>query len=92
MNQSSRYRGAQTLVAGELNTRAELAPRGLLRLADYQRRDQAVEYTVTQGDRIDVLAYRHLGDSRLWWAIADLNPGVDPLRLRGGETLWLPRL
>lgn len=92
MNNPSRYRGAQVAVTSELNPRVELFPRGLFSLEDYQRRDQVVEYTVTQGDRIDVLAYRHLGDSRLWWAIADLNPGVDPLRLRGGETLWLPRL
>ncbi len=92
MNNPSRYRDARVVEAGELNARAELSPRGLLNLEELRRRDQAVEYTVTQGDRIDVLAYRHLGDSRLWWVIADLNPEMDPLRLHGGETLWLPKV
>lgn len=31
-------------------------------------------YTVRQGDRIDLLADRFLGDAELWWKIADANP------------------
>lgn len=31
-------------------------------------------YTVKEGDRIDVLAQRFLGDAELWWVIADCNP------------------
>ena len=31
-------------------------------------------YRIVQGDRLDNLAFAFLGDSRLWWAIADLNP------------------
>jgi hypothetical protein len=26
-----------------------------------------------EGDRIDLLAYRYLGDVNLWWVIADCN-------------------
>ena len=37
--------------------------------------------TVGQADenRIDRIAARHLGDSRYWWAIAQLNNMIDPL-------------
>lgn len=31
-------------------------------------------YTVQDGDRMDVLAQRFLGDPELWWVIADHNP------------------
>lgn len=31
-------------------------------------------YTVKDGDRIDLLADRFLGDAELWWLIADANP------------------
>lgn len=31
-------------------------------------------YTVKDGDRIDILAQRFLGDAELWWVIADYNP------------------
>lgn len=31
-------------------------------------------YTVTTGDRIDILAERFFGDAELWWVIADANP------------------
>ena len=30
-------------------------------------------HTVVAGDRIDLLAYRYLGDVNLWWVIADYN-------------------
>lgn len=31
-------------------------------------------YTVKDGDRIDILAQRFLGDAELWWVLADYNP------------------
>ena len=31
-------------------------------------------YTVKEGDRIDILADRFLGDPELWWVLADYNP------------------
>lgn len=31
-------------------------------------------YTVKEGDRIDILAQRFLGDAELWWVLADYNP------------------
>lgn len=31
-------------------------------------------YTVVEGDRIDTLALKFLGDGELWWMIAAYNP------------------
>jgi len=31
-------------------------------------------YTIKEGDRIDILAERFLGDAELWWVLADYNP------------------
>lgn len=39
------------------------------------------ELRVAQGDRRDVLGFRHLGDAELWWQLADSNGVVDPREL-----------
>lgn len=31
-------------------------------------------YTVKDGDRIDIIAARFLGEADLWWMLADYNP------------------
>ena len=36
------------------------------------------ELTVVQGDRLDLLAARLLGDAELWWTVADANPTLAP--------------
>jgi hypothetical protein len=36
------------------------------------------EHTVVQGDRLDVLAARHLGDPELFWRICDANGAMRP--------------
>ena len=36
---------------------------------------------IAQGDRRDVLGWRHLGDAELWWQLADANGAVDPREL-----------
>ncbi|TDB87408.1 LysM domain-containing protein [Actinomadura sp. KC216] len=36
------------------------------------------EHTVVEGDRLDLLAGRHLGDPELWWRIADANVAAHP--------------
>jgi hypothetical protein len=36
---------------------------------------------IAQGDRRDVLAWRHLGDPELWWQLADSNGALDPREL-----------
>ncbi len=47
------------------------------------------EAPITEGDRRDVLAARHLGDAELWWRLADANGVVDPRSLTEpvGQTL-----
>ena len=49
---------------------------------------------VTASDlgRLDQIAYRLLGDARLWWAIAYANQIANPLEdLQVGQTLKVPR-
>lgn len=89
---TSRYQGLDIAPIGALNERAEIATRMLVDGDALERAGKTFEYTVTQGDRIDRLAYKSLGDSRLWWLLADLNPHVDPLFLKGGDVLRFPRL
>jgi hypothetical protein len=48
-------------------------------------------HVVTDGDRIDVLAYHYFGDATLWWLIADWNDIAFPLDLpASGTTLRIP--
>jgi hypothetical protein len=47
------------------------------------------EVRIAEGDRRDVLGWRHLGDPELWWQLADANDAVDPRELTDtiGRTL-----
>jgi hypothetical protein len=47
------------------------------------------EVRIAEGDRRDVLGFRHLGDAELWWRLADANGAVDPRELTDpvGKTL-----
>ncbi|HWC85637.1 MAG TPA: hypothetical protein VG388_03795 [Solirubrobacteraceae bacterium] len=36
---------------------------------------------IAQGDRRDVLAWRHLGAAELWWQLADSGGAIDPREL-----------
>lgn len=47
-------------------------------------------YSVVEGDRIDLIAHRYLGDARLWWVIADYNELFFPLELAIGSVLRIP--
>lgn len=49
-------------------------------------------HVVIEGDRIDLLAYRYLGDATLWWVICDFNDVFFPLDLPVGATLRIPSL
>ena len=48
------------------------------------------EYTVRDGDRMDLIAQREYGSTRYWTAIARANPLLDPNRLRPGRVIRLP--
>lgn len=48
-------------------------------------------YTWVEGDRIDSLAYRFIGDSAKYWRILDLNPQIlDPSSITPGTVLVVP--
>lgn len=49
-------------------------------------------HTVTGYDRLDTLANHYLGDSSLWWQIADINPDVtiDWSVMPVGATIRIP--
>src|SRR5439155_7496129 len=36
------------------------------------------EVRIVEGDRRDLLSWRHVGDAELWWRLADANGVVDP--------------
>lgn len=55
-----------------------------------------LEYTVKEGDRLDLLALYFYNDTRKWWRILDANPeivfGADlTLAENVGETILIPR-
>lgn len=47
-------------------------------------------HTVTDGERLDILAHRYLGDANLWWIICDYNDLFFPLELEPGMVLRIP--
>ncbi|HKV06764.1 MAG TPA: hypothetical protein VJ725_01415 [Thermoanaerobaculia bacterium] len=40
-----------------------------------------VEVTVEQSDRLDLIAYRTLGNPELFWRVCDANNAMDPFQL-----------
>ena len=55
-----------------------------------------LEYTVKEGDRLDLLALHFYNNPRRWWRILDANPqilfGADlMLEDHVGETIQIPR-
>jgi hypothetical protein len=47
---------------------------------------------VTDGDRLDLLAHRYLGEAKLWWIICDYNDILFPLELTPGTVLRIPSM
>lgn len=50
------------------------------------------EVTVMQGERLDLVTYRTLGDPLQFWRIADANDAINPFELEEppGRTLRVP--
>lgn len=49
------------------------------------------QYMVKDGEDIQHLAGKYMGDPRRWWQIADLNPQVRyPLDVKMADTIYLP--
>lgn len=54
---------------------------------------EVIRHQVLEGDTLDYLAYKHLGDARLWWAILELNSQyLTPGDIRIGDIILLPTL
>lgn len=46
---------------------------------------------VREGERVDLIAHRTVGEATQWWRIADINEAMDPLELeQAGRTLNIP--
>jgi len=61
-----------------------------LRIGRLPAPDPRAPVRVRQGDEIDLLAQKYLGNERLWWRILDVNPFVYPLDVAPGDSLSLP--
>lgn len=47
-------------------------------------------HTVTEGERIELIAWKYYQDVRLFWVLCDVNLIRDPLRLEKGVRLRIP--
>ena len=50
------------------------------------------EVTITEGDRLDLITYRTLGDPEQFWQICDANNAMNPVELTAelGRSLIIP--
>ena len=50
------------------------------------------EFTITEGDRLDLITYRTLGDPEQFWQICDANNAMNPVELTEdlGSSLVIP--
>lgn len=61
-----------------------------LRLKRPRHEGLLLQHRVVQGETIDLLARRFLGDERLGWRILDVNPAVYPLDIGAGDIVNIP--
>jgi len=47
-------------------------------------------YEIQIGDNLESIAYRHLGARKRWREIEALNPGLNRMRLKVGQEIYLP--
>lgn len=89
----SRYKDAQQFYAYD----AQLPLFQGSRARSIARATGVLEYTVKDGDRLDLLALYFYSDSRKWWRLLDANPQILfaadlTLSENMGETLLIPRM
>lgn len=69
---TSRYRGIETVTTGSVvHLRRRLLP-------PVERFAPIKEHVVAEGERLDQIAARELGDAEAFWRIADANGAVRP--------------
>lgn len=47
-------------------------------------------HVVHEGEGVDLLARRLLGDEGLWWRLLDANPVIHPFDIAAGQILEIP--
>jgi hypothetical protein len=90
-NPSSRYYGATVEFYTTANgTQIAYLQRRIIPPADIYTSLQS--YSLSEGDRLDNLAYKYLGDPILFWMICDANNAVDPdqLTAQPGYAIEIP--
>ena len=78
---TSRYAGIETAVRETAGPGGERRPVRYVRRRFLPPADEAatlLEHTVVQGDRLDNLAARYLGDPTQFWRVADANGVLRP--------------
>ena len=92
IEKGSRYEGFRHFVgeAGKDPVFSGIRPRKLTSAVG------VLEYTINEGDRLDLLALHFYNNTRRWWRILDANPqlifGADlMLDHFVGETILIPR-
>jgi nucleoid-associated protein YgaU len=79
-------RATATLQLKETRDPKQLLPTNPTSLGEPGRR----VWVVSEGDRLDWIAYQEYGDAREWRRIAEANRLDNPLDLRPGMTLSIP--
>lgn len=92
IRKGSRYDGARAFTgeSGEQPLFGGIRPRQIITATG------VLEYTVKEGDRLDLLSLHFYNDTRRWWRILDANPqvifGADLMLSQYiGETILIPR-
>lgn len=82
----SRYEGVKTL-------RDEHGNPYFGRMIPADQSTEYLEHLVSEGERMDTLAAKYLGDPTRWWEIAIINPEVlDFEAIEPGTRLRIPRV
>jgi Contractile injection system tube protein/LysM domain len=76
----------------ELAQAEELTPTGTAQNPTTRGIEGLSSHTVRDGDSLPSIAYRAYGDPTRWRTIAMANDIDDPMQLRRGDTLMIPRL
>lgn len=64
----------------------------IARSIDKTSNDQYYTVTMTEQDRLDIIAVKFYGTAKYWWVIALANDIIDPFTLDIGTTLRIPTL
>jgi len=87
LNEKKLYVGKEILLPATAGAPAVIQPQSAPRT---QPATAGAVYTVKSGDNLWKIAARTLGDRDRWREIRDLNPNIDPDKIRVGQKLTLP--